>query len=210
MRKAIGRCAKLVRRDSSGSRAGRASRASGWLARRAAGAAGRARPRRHPGQQARGRRRHAARHVPAAAAVVAADRAPRPRDAAAGAADRAATTPGARTRRPPLQPAVPVAPDEPGDRLGAPIVSTTSSSRSTTTPGRAWPAAAARCSSTWPGRALPRPRAASRSKAPALRRLLARARAAHPDRDRVTTQPGSSAPFTVNARFTIQSRCRPP
>ena len=36
-----------------------------------------------------------------------ADRVPRPRDPAAGAPDRRRTTPGARTRRPALQPAVP-------------------------------------------------------------------------------------------------------
>ena len=40
-------------------------RTRGWLVAGAAGAAGRARPRRHQGQQARGRRRHAARRASA-------------------------------------------------------------------------------------------------------------------------------------------------
>ena len=47
---------------------------------------------------------------------------------------------------------------------GATTISTTSSSRSTTTPARGWPGAAARCSCMWRGRTGRRPPAAWRSR----------------------------------------------
>ncbi len=118
---------------------------------------------RHPGQQARRRRRHPARPVSAAAAVVAG----RPRAAAARPCCRsgasAATSPGARI--PPTAATTGRSAGRPMNQAtgcGATTGSTTSSSRSTTTPGRGSPAAAARCSSMWRGRIARRPPAASR------------------------------------------------
>ena len=102
-----------------------------------------------------------------------ADREPAAGDPAAGAADRR----GRRLVRgpggPPLQPA-----DQARRRraaatgCGATTISMISLSKSTTTPARGWPAAAARCSSIWRGRVLRRPPAASRCPRPRLRRLL--------------------------------------
>ena len=79
----------------------------GWLTAPRFDHSGGARPRRHPGQQARGRRRHAARHFPSATAVVAR----RPLSAAAHlsrhARDHARRRLVRRPERPALQPADP-------------------------------------------------------------------------------------------------------
>ena len=79
-------------------RADPASRTRGMLIAGAAGASGRARPRRHPGEQAGGRRRNTARRCSGSRGCGGVPIAhPRPRDPAAVAADRPRTTPGART-----------------------------------------------------------------------------------------------------------------
>ena len=133
--------------------------------RRSAGAAGGARPRRHQGQQARRRRRHAARQFPAHAAMVA-------RRQASASAPRRCRCNG-------LTPADGWCEDPTDRHYNRPVkvsarmrvptgwrartISTISSSRLTTTRGRALPAAAARSSSTRRGKASPRPPAASRS-----------------------------------------------
>ena len=137
---------------------------AGHPGRRPARRPGRARPRRHPGQQVRRRRRHAARRVSARPAVVAGG----PASAAARHCCRSgalpATLPGARI--PPTGATTAPSAARPLNQAtgsGGTTISTISSSRSTTTPARGWPAAAARCSCMWRGRTVRRPRDVSRS-----------------------------------------------